>query len=117
MPEARRLREFFSELRRRKVIRVAIVYSVVAWAMIQVAQATFEPLHFPAWTLTFLIVLAILGFPVSVALAWAFDATPAGIRRETPAPDDTGEPAPPAGGRRMSERRAAGAGAGRPGPG
>jgi len=82
MARAQRLRQFLGELRRRKVIRVAIVYAVVAWVLIQVAQATFEPLHLPQWTLTLVVVLAIFGFPVSVALAWAFEVTPEGVRRE-----------------------------------
>src|SRR5262245_55918254 len=83
MAETGRMRQFLGELRRRKVIRVAIVYSVVAWLLIQVAEATFEPLRLPPWTLTFLIVLAIFGFAVLVALAWAFEVTPEGVRRET----------------------------------
>ena len=83
------MRQFLSEVRRRKVIRVAIVYSVVAWVLIQVAEATFEPLRLPPWTLTFLIVLAIFGFAVSVALAWAFEVTPEGLRRESSS-DDAG---------------------------
>ena len=82
MARARRLQEFLGELRRRKVIRVAIVYAVVAWVLIQVAQATFEPLRLPQWTLTLVVVLAIFGFPVSVALAWAFEVTQEGVRRE-----------------------------------
>ena len=78
MPEARGIRRFVDELRRRKVIRVAVVYGVVAWLLIQVAQATFEPLNLPHWTLTLVVMLAILGFPIAVALAWAFETTPEG---------------------------------------
>ena len=91
---APRIQEFFSELRRRKVIRVAIVYAVVAWVLIQVAQATFEPLHLPHWTLTLVVMLAIFGFPISVALAWALEATPEGIRRDKSAHDASAGPAP-----------------------
>lgn len=103
MSEARGIRRFFNELRRRKVIRVAIVYAVVAWLLIQIAEATFEPLHLPQWTLTLVVMLAVLGFPISVALAWALEATPEGIRREkftdsvsagqVPAPDASPVPA------------------------
>jgi adenylate cyclase len=82
MSETRGIRQIFDELRRRKVIRVAVVYAVVAWLLIQVAQATFPPLNLPSWTVTFVIMLAILGFPIAIALAWAFEATPEGIRRE-----------------------------------
>ncbi len=76
---------FWGELRRRKVIRVVAVYALVAWILIQVAQATFEPLGLPHWTLTLVIMLLILGFPIAVALAWALETTPEGIRREQPA--------------------------------
>jgi len=79
-----RLQRWFAELRRRKVFRVALVYLVAAWLLIQVADAVFEPLGLPAWSLKLVIVLAALGFPLACALAWAFDVTPRGIER-TPA--------------------------------
>lgn len=78
------LRGWFEELRRRKVFRVAVVYLVAAWLAIQVADAVFEPMGLPTWSLKLVIVLAALGFPVACALAWAFDVTPRGIER-TPA--------------------------------
>ncbi|HEX2458000.1 MAG TPA: hypothetical protein VHI99_30160, partial [Vicinamibacterales bacterium] len=65
MPVARRIRQFFGEIRRRKVIRVAVVYAVVAWVGIQIAAATFEPLNLPSWTVTLVILLALIGFPIS----------------------------------------------------
>ena len=77
---------WFAELRRRKVVRVAIVYIVIAWLLIQVADATFEPIGLPTWANRLVIVLAMLGFPLACGLAWAFDVTPRGIER-TPAPD------------------------------
>jgi adenylate cyclase len=83
---AHKLQGWFAELRRRKVFRVAAVYAVVAWLAIQVADAVFEPLGLPAWTLKLVIVLALLGFPLACALAWAFDVTPRGIERTPPAP-------------------------------
>ena len=82
--DASRLQRWFAELRRRKVFRVAVVYLVAAWLVIQVADAVFEPIGLPAWALKLVIVLAALGFPVACALAWAFDVTPRGIER-TPA--------------------------------
>ena len=85
-------REFMAELKRRKVIRVAIAYGVVAWVVVQVAETVFEPLQLPPWALTLVVVLAILGFPVAVVLAWAFEVTPGGLRRD--AADDAGLPAP-----------------------
>src|SRR5512138_1044747 len=85
-----RLQRWFAELRRRKVMRVSGVYLVAAWLAIQVADAVFEPLGLPAWSLKLVILLAALGFPLACALAWAFDVTPTGIER-TPAQP---EPAP-----------------------
>jgi TolB-like protein/Flp pilus assembly protein TadD len=76
-----KLRSWFSELRRRKVIRVAAVYLVAAWLLIQVADAVFEPMGLPAWSIKLVIVLAALGFPLACATAWAFDVTPRGIER------------------------------------
>ncbi len=73
---------FFRELRRRKVIRVAGVYAIVAWVVIQISTNTFPALHLPAWAITLVVVLAILGFPIAVALSWALELTPTGIRAE-----------------------------------
>ncbi len=79
---------WFRELRRRKVFRVAAVYLVVAWLLVQVAGTTFEPMGLPHWTVKLVIALAVLGFPLACGLAWAFDVTPRGIER-TAAPDPT----------------------------
>src|SRR6476620_5557549 len=78
------VKNLFAELRRRKVVRVAIVYAIVAWLLIQVAGQTFEPLGLPRWALTFVIVLAALGLPLALVLAWAFDIGPGGIERTGP---------------------------------
>jgi tetratricopeptide (TPR) repeat protein len=72
---------FLSELRRRKVFRVAAVYAAVAFVVWQAADIAFPALHLPAWTLTLVVVLAILGLPIALVLAWAFDVTPDGVRR------------------------------------
>ncbi len=89
------IRTVFSELRRRKVFRVTLVYALVAWLLLQVAEVTFEPLSLPAFSLTLVIWLAILGFPVAIALAWAFEVTPQGIKRDpADAQDDVGEGPP-----------------------
>ena len=76
-----KLLAWFAELRRRKVIRVAAVYLVAAWLLIQVADAVFEPMGLPPWSLKLVIVLAALGFPLACVLAWAFALTPRGIER------------------------------------
>jgi TolB-like protein/Flp pilus assembly protein TadD len=72
---------WFAELKRRKVFRVAAVYLVGAWLLVQVAGTTFEPMGLPPWTLKLVITLAALGLPLACALAWAFDVTAKGIER------------------------------------
>jgi adenylate cyclase len=85
-----RLKNFFSELKRRKVIRVALAYIVVGWLLIQVADATAEPLHLPLWSVTLVVWLVALGFPAALVLAWVLDVTPDGIE-VTPAIDSSTE--------------------------
>jgi len=74
---------FLGELHRRKVLRVAASYAIVAWLLLQVAEVTFEPLHIPDWVMTMVVLLAILGFPLALVLAWAFDITPGGIEKDS----------------------------------
>jgi len=76
-----RLSLLFTELRRRSVLQVGGIYLVVAWLVIQVSTATFPVLLLPAWALRAVVMAAILGFPVAVVLAWAFEITPEGVRR------------------------------------
>ncbi|MEJ2160473.1 MAG: tetratricopeptide repeat protein [Chromatiales bacterium] len=73
---------FLGELHRRKVLRVAASYAIVAWLLLQVAEVTFEPLHVPDWVMTMVVLLAIIGFPRALVLAWAFDLTPDGIEKD-----------------------------------
>ncbi|MFN2383821.1 MAG: tetratricopeptide repeat protein [Gemmatimonadota bacterium] len=76
-PEARRSPlGSLAGLRRRRVFRVAAVYAVSAWAAVQVANSTFAPLHLPGWALTAVVVAALAGFPIAVALAWIFERAP-----------------------------------------
>jgi adenylate cyclase len=85
MPAAgKTLGRWFGELRRRKVFRVALAYLVGGWVLIQVADATFEPLGLSTVAHRFVIVAVVLGFPLACVLAWAFDLTRHGIER-TPA--------------------------------
>jgi len=67
------LRRFLSELKRRRVIRVAGVYAVTSWALFQVANGLFPALRLPDWTVTLAAVLLILGFPIAMIVAWAFE--------------------------------------------
>jgi len=72
---------FFAELKRRNVFRVGGAYAVVAWLIMQVANTFFPALHLPEWTVTFVAVLLIIGFPIAVFLAWAYELTQEGIAR------------------------------------
>lgn len=71
-------KHWVEELRRRKVLRVAVAYLAIAWLLIQVAGATFEPMGLPGWSLKLVIVLVSLGFPLACVLAWAYDINPTG---------------------------------------
>lgn len=72
----------FGELKRRNVFRVAVAYAVVAWLVIEVSDTVFPRLGLPEWTVTFVIALLLLGFPVALFFAWAYELTPEGLRRE-----------------------------------
>jgi TolB-like protein/Tfp pilus assembly protein PilF len=72
---------FFAELKRRNVYKVAVAYAIVGWLLIQVATSTFPILEIPNWTIKLVIALVLLGFPIALILAWAFELTPEGIKR------------------------------------
>jgi TolB-like protein/Tfp pilus assembly protein PilF len=74
-------KNFFAELKRRNVYKVAIAYSVVAWLLMQVASQIFPFFEIPNWAVRLVVLLLIIGFPVAVILAWAFELTPEGIKR------------------------------------
>ena len=79
---------FFEELQRRKVYRVAAAYIIAAGFIIQIGSAVLPAWELPNWTLRLVIVLLLVGFPVALILAWAYDVTPQGIQA-TPAPSGT----------------------------
>jgi adenylate cyclase len=78
-------RSFFAELKRRNVYRVAVAYAVVSWLLIQIATATFPVLEIPNVATKLLITIVVLGFPIALVLAWAFDITPEGVQRTSDA--------------------------------
>jgi hypothetical protein len=86
---------FLDELRRRHVVRVTVVYVAVAFAVLQAADLAFPRLGLPDWAVTLVLVLALLGLPLALVLAWAFDLTPAGVRRTAPVPAAPEYAAPP----------------------
>jgi TolB-like protein len=74
-------RNFFSELQRRNVYRLAVTYAVVSWLLIQIATQVFPFFDIPSWAVRVVVLLLLLGFPVALILAWAFELTPEGIKR------------------------------------
>src|SRR4051794_24330254 len=72
----------FTELTRRKVFKVGAAYLVVAWLAVQAASIGFPAFDAPAWALRVFILVALLGFPVALVFAWAFDLTPDGVQHE-----------------------------------
>lgn len=82
---------FFDELKRRKVYRVAVAYVIAAGGIIQLASAVFPAWELPSWALRLTVVLLLIGFPLALVLAWAFDVTPQGIQATpTLAPNESG---------------------------
>jgi len=73
---------FFEELKRRNVFKVTVIYVIVGWVLLQVADVLFSALNLPGWTVTLVAGLLIIGFPVALIFAWAFELTPEGVRRE-----------------------------------
>jgi hypothetical protein len=75
------LRNFVGELKRRNVYKVAIAYAVVAWLLMQIATQVFPFLEIPNWAIRLVIMLLVLGFPIALIIAWAFELTPEGLKR------------------------------------
>ena len=76
---------FFQELKRRKVLRLAIVYAVVGFGVSEAADVMFPRLGVPDWAVTLVVALVVLGFPLALVLSWMFDMTAGGIERTGPA--------------------------------
>src|SRR6266705_492446 len=86
---------FFAELKRRNVYKVAVAYAVVGWVIAQIATQIFPFLEIPNWVVRLVIVLIAIGFPIALVIAWAFEATPEGIKRT-----ETADAVPAASGQR-----------------
>src|SRR5882724_8174519 len=76
-------RNFFAELKRRNVYKVAVAYAVVAWLLLQAASIFFPAFDAPPWVMKIFIIVIILGFPVALIFSWAFEITPEGIKLES----------------------------------
>ncbi len=77
------VRNFFTELKRRNVYKVAIAYAVVAWLLIQAASIVLPTFEAPPWVTKVIVVVLLLGFPLALVFAWAFDLTPEGCCRSS----------------------------------
>jgi hypothetical protein len=72
---------FFAELKRRNVYKVAVAYAVVAWLLVQITTQVFPIFEIPNWALRLIVLAIIIGFPIALVIAWAFELTPEGIKR------------------------------------
>jgi TolB-like protein/Tfp pilus assembly protein PilF len=72
---------FFAELKRRNVYKVAVAYAIVGWLLVQVATQVFPFFEIPNWAVRLVVLLIIVGFPIALVIAWAFELTPEGIKR------------------------------------
>src|SRR6266480_3943552 len=72
---------FFSELKRRNVYKVAVAYAVVAWLLIQVTTQVFPIFEIPNWASRLIVLAIVIGFPIALVIAWAFELTPEGVKR------------------------------------
>src|SRR4029453_13578908 len=86
------LKNFFAELKRRNVCKVGIAYAVIAWLLTQIATQVFPFLEIPNWAIRLVIILLIIGFPVALILAWAFELTPEGIKLTESADREAAKP-------------------------
>src|SRR3990172_7683250 len=73
---------FFEELKRRNVVRMAILYGVASWLLLQIADVLFDQLGIPAWAFRLVLGLLVLGFPFALIFSWVFELTPEGLKRE-----------------------------------
>jgi TolB-like protein len=73
---------FFDELKRRNVFRVGIAYLIIAWLLAQVSQLSLESFGAPEWVIKSVLLILIIGFPLAVFFAWAFELTPEGLKKE-----------------------------------
>ena len=74
---------FFNELRRRNVFRVAIAYAITAWLIAQIAGLAADSFFAPDWVMKMIITVLMLGFPIAMVMAWAYEMTPEGLRRDS----------------------------------
>lgn len=72
----------WKELKRRKVVKVAVAYAIVGWLLVEVSSTVFPIVQLPDWSVTFVTMLILLGFPLAIAISWAYELTPEGLKRD-----------------------------------
>src|SRR5438094_1042401 len=75
------LSNFLAELKRRNVYKVAVAYAIVGWLLVQIATQVFPFFEIPNWAVRLIVLAIVIGFPIALVLAWAFELTPEGIKR------------------------------------
>ena len=83
------LKSFFSELKRRNIYRVAVVYGITGWVIVQIASIAANAFSAPSWVMKMIITLILLGFPIAIVLTWAFEVTPEGVQKTQPTKKET----------------------------
>lgn len=73
----------FNELKRRNVFRVGVAYLIGSWLLAQIAELLLDTFRAPDWTMQFVVVVLMIGFPLVLFFAWAFELTPEGVKRES----------------------------------
>ncbi len=82
------MNKLWKELQRRKVVRIGVVYALVAWLLAQIADLVLDNFNAPSWMMQTFLFLLIAGFPVALIIGWAFELTPQGLRRDQPVSSD-----------------------------
>src|SRR5216683_229410 len=93
------MRNFFAELKRRNVYKVAVAYAVVGWLLVQVATQVFPFFEIPNWAVRLIVLAIVIGFPIALVIAWTFELTPEGIKRT-----ETADSMPPTTGQKKHAR-------------
>jgi len=83
--DSNKLLQFWQELKRRRVVHVLVVYATAAFVILEAVDIIFPRLNFPDWTITFVMILLAVGFPIALIFSWIFDLTPEGIEKTKPA--------------------------------
>jgi TolB-like protein len=85
-------KNFFAELKRRNIYKVAVAYAIVGWLLVQVATQVFSFFEIPNWRIRLVVLIIAIGFPIALIIAWAFELTPEGLKRTEAADREATKP-------------------------